>query len=450
MRRRRVMALIAGGMGQLAGCSSRSDSGTESTPTVAGSPTGTATTPPENPETIFVSPDGSDTDPGTRANPIRSIQEGFRRAEPGETIHALPGRYHERVETVRPGTAEEPIVLTGPPDAVFVGGDETPRPEPLKIFHSHVHLLGLTFDGLQNPDKPDVVSKDAPGGSSYAGGNIQVNPFSRGDTDEFPGYVRDVKVKPHAVGNVLGAMINVFFANDVEIGEFRVIGPGGLQHLKGDREGHNGEVIYAGTPPDKFGGSGTNISGATVDESRGYHIHHVVNEAGHPHAELVDVKAGCRDVTIEYCTDLGGAGRYVLPEHDPTSETAFHLGGNDTTLRWCIVEDGHGQAVEVGSWDATHPDDFEEYKGFPLPDAVRDTGRNNAVYGNRFVGNAGLAIRYPLVDGAIPEGYGPEAQEVVCGNEVDGETHGTPGADCPDSVPEAGPIGHLGGDSPYA
>lgn len=425
------------------------------TATADGQPGGSDRRSPAHRDTIFVGPDGSRGASGARDDPVASIQEGFERAGPGQTVHALPGRYHERVETVRPGEPGEPIVLTGPPEAVFVGGDETLRPEPLKILHSHVHVLGLTFDGLQDPDHPERVSKDAPGGSSYAGGNVQVNPFARGGEDAFPGYVRDVKVKPHAVGNVLGAMINVFFAHDVEIGEFQVIGPGGVQHLKGDREGHNGEVVYLGTPPDKFGGSGTDVSGATVDESSGIHVHHVDNSQGHPHAELVDVKAGCTDVSIEYCTDLGGAGRYVLPGHDSTAETAFHLGGSDTTLRWNVVEDSHGQAVEVGSWGATHPERFEELKGFPFPEAAFDSGRNNAIYGNRFSGNAGMTIRYPIVypeDGPshVAEGYGPDAQRVVCGNEFDGETHGEPGASCPDSVPQAETIGHLGGDSPWA
>lgn len=446
-RRGFLSSLLVAGLGACAGCSSSEDS--PSSPSTTHSPTVTST-PRENPDTLFVAPDGADANPGTKPQPLQTIQEGFNRAQPGMTIHALPGRYQDRVETVRPGTPEDPIVLTGSPDAVFVGGDETPLPEPLKVLHSHIHVLGLTFDGLQNPDKPDVVSKDAPNGSSYAGGNIQVNPFSRDGSDTFPGYVRDIKIKPHAVGNVLGAMINVFFCHDVEIGEFRVIGPGGLQHLKGDREGHNGEVVYIGTPPDKFGGTGTNISGATVDESSNIHVHHILNDAGHPHAELVDVKAGCTDVTVEYCTDRGGAGRYVLPGHDATSETAFHLGGNDSTLRWCIVEDSHGQAVEIGSWGAANPEDFEEGKGFPLPDAVADAGRNNAVHGNRFRNHAGLAVRYPRADGEIPEAFGPSAQRAICGNVIDGETDGDPTQACPDSLPDAATIGHLGGDSPYA
>lgn len=446
MRRRAFLSLLAAGTGTGAGCSSLED---PATPTSGTRPSSATASPRERPDTHFVAPDGRDTAPGTRERPLQSIQEGFERAHPGETIHALPGRYRERVGTVRAGAPAEPIVLTGPPEAVFVGGDETPRPEPLKILHSHVHVLGLTFDGLQNPEEPEKVSKDSPGGSSYAGGNIQVNPFSRDGRDEFPGYVRDVRVTPHAVGNVLGAMVNVFFAHDVEIGEFRVLGPGGLQHLKGDREGHNGEVVYLGTPPDKFGGSGTTVSGATVDESSDIHVHHVLNDEGHPHAELVDVKAGCSDVTIEYCTDRGGAARYVLPGHDPTSEAAFHLGGDDTTLRWCIVEGSHGQAVEIGSWGAANPEDFEENKGFPLPEAVRDAGRNNAVYGNRFLDHAGLAVRYPRADGTIPEEFGPSAQRAVCGNHVDGETDGTPTEHCPDSLPDTDTIGHLGGDSPY-
>lgn len=474
MKRRAFLALGAAGTGILAGCHSQPNTGANTTASRApntpdagaratstrkpNSPDTTSNWRVESAETIFVSQDGSDTNSGTREKPIKSIQKGFNQAQPGQTVHVLPGRYHEWVETVRPGEPDNPITLTGPPEAVFVGGDQTDLGEPLKILHSHIHIEGLTFDGLQDPDRPDDVGKDGSDGTAYAKGNISVNPFNfqlRKDKpnqtgDKFPGYIRDIKIKPHAVGNVLGAMINTFFAKQIEIGEFEIIGPGGLKHLKGDRQGHNGEVVYLGTPSDKFGGSGTSISGVSVDKSHDIHVHHILNKARHPHAELVDVKGGCYDVTIEYCTDRGGAASYVLPGHDSTSEGAVKLGGNDVTLRWCIIEGSHGQAVEVGAFPLAYPERFEESRGFPLPETVLETaGRDNSIYGNRLVDNAGLAVQYPMKNGQLAKDLGPKSQRVVCANVYNGKTHGEPGAPCPASVPTSDQIGHLGGDSPF-
>lgn len=388
-----------------------------------------------------VGPDGEDGNPGTADAPLATIKQALFRARPGTTIHLKPGEYDERVVTQRAGEPDAPITITGPREAIMK--------RRLLIRHSHVHLRGLTFDGLHDPDNPDDID-------SYVYGGVVVNPF---DLDQpapfqFPGYVRDIVVKPDGIGNTRGAMINTFFAHDVEIGEFEVIGPAGVNHLLGEREGHNGEVVYIGTPPDKFGGHGTTIEGADVDESSGYHVHHIDNSAGHPHAELVDVKAGASDITIEYCTDAGGAASYLLPDAKEkgltTNETAMQLGGNQITLRWCRVEGSQGQAVEVGSYPAVNPERWEEQRGFELPEQATEWGRNNSIYGNRLVDNGGLAIQYPTVDGEIPEGYGPDAQAVVCGNEYNGETHGDPDKQCGENVPAGNGIGHLGGESPWA
>lgn len=404
----------------------------------------------------YVSPEGSDTNPGSKDRPINTIQEGLNRAQPGETVHALPGRYHERVETVRPGKPNHPITLTGPPDAVFLGGDETPFGEPLKILHSHVYVLGMTFDGLQNPQRPDDVSKDDGDGAAYAKGNISVNPFTfltrRDEPDEtadkFPGYVRDVKIKPHAVGNVLGAMINTFFANDVEIGEFRVIGPGGLKHLKGEVSGHNGEVVYIGTPYPKFRSDkepDTVIEGADLDESHDYHVHHIDNSEGHPHAELVDVKGGAYNVTVEYCTDAGNGAHYRLSDHGVQSESAIRLEGRNCVFRWSIVENSLGNGVETWHWCIANPDQCDWYD--ELPKAPEKGEQNYDIYGNRLLDNDGLAVKFN--QGPDHPSVGPDGFTTVCGNEYNGDTHGEPDNPCDEDFPQTDTIGHLGGDSPW-
>lgn len=451
MNRRRFLEIAAGSSAIIGGCSG---SGSD-TPTETESASSTDT-PRDHSNTIFVSPDGSDSNDGTKRAPIETIQEAFDRAMPGETIHALPGRYHERVETVRPGEPEAAITLTGPPEAVFVGGDETSFGEPLKILHSHVHVLGLTFDGLQDPERPDDVGKDDGDRAAYAKGNIAVNPFdfqTRRDKPNqteptFPGYIRDIKIKPHAVGNVLGSMINTFFANDVEIGEFRVIGPGGLKHLKGDASGHNGEVVYVGTPYPKFRTDKEPdrvIEGADLDESHNYYIHHIDNSEAHPHAELVDIKGGAYNVTIEYCTDTGGGARYLLDGHDPGSESAVRLGGRNCVFRWNIIENSHGNGVETWHWCIANPEDCDFYDEIPKPPEKGE--KNYEIYGNRLVDNEELAVKFN--QGEDHPSVGPDGFTTVCGNEYNGETHGDPDNSCPDALHTGEGIGHTGGDSPW-
>jgi hypothetical protein len=201
--------------------------------------------------------------------------------EPGQTIHALPGRYHEVVRTVRPGEPNKPITITGPPDAVFIGGDQTPKPEPMEIMHSHYRITGLTFDGLQDPSRSDELS-------SYAKANVSVDPIGRVSGDEKPPTVRDVVIKPHAVGNTRGNCIHVFFGDRIEVGEFKVHGPAGVSHFVFDEPGHDGEIVYIGTAEhgwyDRWNGH--------VDRTKNVHVHHIDNSAGYPHAEIADAKAG--------------------------------------------------------------------------------------------------------------------------------------------------------------
>lgn len=151
---------------------------------------------------------------------------------------------------------------------------------------------------------------------------------------------------------------------DFVVPSYSANGPCGTHHLYGDDPGHVGEVVYIGTHWDSP----------------------EIDDFGHPHAELVDVKPGVQDVTIEYCTDAGGSGRYVLPRHPETSETGIKFSGQDCTLRWSIIEGGHGAGVEVGTQGLTEGE---------APDALADTGTGKAIYENRIRGNVGPAIRYP-------------------------------------------------------
>lgn len=449
-RRRPYLTGVAGLLTGLAGCTGTDGLPTRGTTNTA-SDRRTATTTTEQSgsddrKTLYVSPDGDADATGARDDPLGSIQTAFERARPGVTVHALAGEYREAVRTVRSGTADAPITLTGPREAVFRGNPDADHAFGLHIEHSHVHLRGMTFDGFHDPANPD--SSEA-----YITSLITARHTPRSPD----GYHRNLVIKPDAIGNSLRAAVHVMYSEQVEIGEFEVVGPAGLAMLEfGDDRNHNGEIVYVGTAPGDLAHSGTssNFDGEP-DRTNNVHVHHIDNSAGHPHAELVDIKPGSHDVLVEYCTDGGGGAEYTLPGAPPTSESVIHVGGRKNTIRWNVVANSNGQGVQVQAWGAAHPDRYREQQGTTYPDSLVDQGRENSIYGNRITGSRGLGIQYPFVytdDGEteLVEGYGPDAQAVVCGNDIESEAHGTPEKSCSDSVPTTDRIGRLGGDSPWS
>src|SRR5512140_1260716 len=65
---------------------------------------------------LYVSPQGKDSDPGTLAQPFRTITRAYTRAAAGVTIRVMPGVYQDYthgwgIRLDKSGTAASPIVL---------------------------------------------------------------------------------------------------------------------------------------------------------------------------------------------------------------------------------------------------------------------------------------------------------------------------------------------------
>lgn len=443
MNRRRFLKLAAGSSPIIAGCSSQPGQQSEtvastysptdrhtSTSTLTSSPSDTPTeteeptpTPRKNPDTIFVGPDGSDVNEGTVDNPLLFIQTALEKAQPGDTVYLLSGEYREDIETVRAGTADNPITLTGPPDAVYRGRGPF-------INHSHIHITGMTINGLidaENPDDPE----------SYQETLIKVNEAFRDSLEQREStpqtvsesnYLSDIVIKPHGLGNCRADFIKVNYSKNIEIGEFSVIGPAGAKFVKGDVIGHNSEFIYLGNPPS---------SPVPPDLTRNVHIHHIDNTGGYPHSELIDCKTGTRDVAVEYCTDADGAMEAVTDNKKESFQgSSVRIGGTNVTVRWNRLSGSRENGIEITSYAGARDD--------PI-DAYADGGTDNAIYGNHLLDYEGYAIAMPYRD----EGQSQPEQRVICGNMYNGNSLGDPGQACPEDVPEGDGIGHLGGDSPW-
>ncbi|WP_248909875.1 hypothetical protein [Halocatena marina] len=328
--------------------------------------------------------------------PGDSIQSAIDQAYAGDTIHVESGEYRENLQTVRSGQSGSPITITGPADAVYMGGGNA---RSFEINHSHIHLTGLTLDGLHDPNNPGDLS-------SYRDKMVYAEPTSSE-------YLTNLVLTPHGAGNTFGECIRVAMTTDSEIGNFEVIGATGREHYgPGNVEGSNGEVVYVGTSPSQIDESPHN---GNPDESNNVHVHHIDNSSGHAHSELVNTKEGTYDILIEYCTDRGTE----YPEGG-----AINVQGQETIVRYNDLQDGLGAAVRLG-WSTSHED-------------VPDAGTMNSVYYNRLTNNDGDAIKLPKSNAGASE------QTNLCGNEFNGDTDDTPGSSCPSSLPESDQWGANG------
>ncbi|MBK9207442.1 MAG: DUF1565 domain-containing protein [Anaerolineales bacterium] len=81
------------------------------------------------PDTFYVSPTGSDTNPGTEAQPWRTIQYAAETLQAGETVLIRTGEYAEWVRPQRSGEEGKPITYAAyPGEVVTLNGAEIQLP----------------------------------------------------------------------------------------------------------------------------------------------------------------------------------------------------------------------------------------------------------------------------------------------------------------------------------
>lgn len=422
MYRRRFLKFGALSVGLLAGCSGTS---TQSPAKHSATTTTHATPATDTPSTIYVSPDGSDGNTGRRDAPLATIQTALNRAHPGDTVYLTAGEHtngHPRkplARTKRAGTSTEPITITGPPDAVVRGPPSKKAKAPLiQIKHSHIHLTGVTLNGLTNPSK-------AGNHQWYRDGVVGCSPPTGQDT--YPDYLTDVRILPTRAGNSLQKLITVYRTNNAEIGGFKLIGPAGVAYKYGSKSGRPlGAIVSLGRSSNNFGKPW--YPWTTPDESHAINIHHIGNLVGYYHTEFVETHPGNYDITVEYCTDAGGG---IHP--------SVLISGAKTTVRWNELLDGTGSGVAIYVPSFKERGVYEKFK--PLPDK-RFPGKNNAIYGNVIRRRGDPAISFSSPDWLSA---GPDAQQYLCGNDIMGPAVGNPTAECPGTVPDETGIGYTGG-----
>jgi hypothetical protein len=75
---------------------------------------------------LFVSPDGSDSNPGTQERPYRSITKAAETAKAGDTVLVREGVYIESIKFWNSGTEKKPIIFFAEEGVVIEGPDDLP------------------------------------------------------------------------------------------------------------------------------------------------------------------------------------------------------------------------------------------------------------------------------------------------------------------------------------
>ena len=101
--------------------------------------------------TYYVATDGDDSNPGTEAQPFRTIQHGIDAMSGGDTLLIKSGTYTEGLYRFPAGTAESPTtVMAFPGDTVVINGEWSGYLAWVGYGNHHVTIAGpgLTFDGV--------------------------------------------------------------------------------------------------------------------------------------------------------------------------------------------------------------------------------------------------------------------------------------------------------------
>lgn len=108
----------------------------------------------------YVSPRGSDTNPGTLPRPWRTVQHGLDRLKSGQALLLRGGTYRENLVLTHGGAAKRPLVVQNYPRerAVLLPGDGDENNMPLQVGSgaAHVRFSGLVFEGARGPSTANV------------------------------------------------------------------------------------------------------------------------------------------------------------------------------------------------------------------------------------------------------------------------------------------------------
>jgi len=355
-------------------------------PTAAPAP---PSSPPVATAALYVDPRGSDTDDGTAAAPLATIQAALDKATPGTVINLAPGVYRETLATVRDGAPGAPITIKGPES----GKDRAGRYRAVvygtgrvvSVNHSYYTFDGFTIDGQEKlagtayptdlaavtAFKNRVQPQVADGRLIYIG--------AADDTRDLTG-ITIHNMFLNGAGGECVRLRNNAHDNAITDSVIQYCGMFG----KGDDDErakyHNGEGVYIGTSPN----SDSQPMHADDGSSRNLVARNTIRTFG---SECFNVKENAHDNVLEdnVCSDNTESAEF--------DGSNIELRGHSNVVRNNEISDSAGVNIKIRS------------------DSKKFDRGGNVVENNRISGGAAVF----MLDSAVPQGR-------MCGNRVTTKT----------------------------
>ncbi|OON63353.1 hypothetical protein B0920_08160 [Massilia sp. KIM] len=173
---------------------------------------------------LYVAPNGSDSNPGTRAEPFRTLGRAAQVVSPGTTVHVAPGSYSGGLRTATNGTAEARIVFQSTErwGAKLVPPLDARQSAAWDNRGNYVDIIGFEIDGSQYQSGMKWLSGIYNGGSHN---RIVDNRIHHVGTD----------VPCEAKGGAGIGIDSYYKGNDAEVVGNHVhdIGPAGCRYMHG-------------------------------------------------------------------------------------------------------------------------------------------------------------------------------------------------------------------------
>lgn len=270
---------------------------------------------------LYVAPDGDDAHSGDRKNaPLKTIQAAFTKAKPGTKISIADGTYIEQIKSVRNGTPEMPIVLSGSRNGLVRAPD--PDGRLIEINHDFIQLQGFSVDGL-------LPGTDGNAKEHYTDKLIYV-------TGKKPkNGITGLKIDDMLVQNAGGECIRLRYLAENNVISNSDVKNCGAYDFKFNGGGKNGEGIYIGTAPEQIA-DGKNPT-EDIDTSHDNRVfgNNIVTNGN----ECVDIKEGAHHNTVE---------NNLCSRQLDEQSGGFDARGNQNTFRGNTVYNVVGVGFRLG------------------------------------------------------------------------------------------------------
>jgi hypothetical protein len=174
----------------------------------------------------FVSPEGNDSNDGSRSSPWATISHAGQRATPGSTIHVKPGIYREVVVTTASGTADARIVYLSdekwkavivPATRAVISWKNTGDYTDIVGFEVAGTLCnGIGLGGSNQRAISNNVHNSADGCNNGHDGGSGINDFNYGshDNDIIENYVHDLAISDPTCGTPQHNMVQGIYQSN--------------------------------------------------------------------------------------------------------------------------------------------------------------------------------------------------------------------------------------------